>query len=220
MIITIASYKGGVAKTTTAVHLAGYFQTQGDTLLVDGDPSRNASKWNERGGGKFPFLVTDERQALRLSKAVEHIIIDTKARPSFDDFKALVDGCDYLIVPTTPDPLAIDGLMDTISSLNKIKDGNYRILITRAPAKPCTFERDARKSFAQAGLPVFQQSIPNRLIFQKAALHGCLVNQIKPNRQEMKDYINVAKEIEAWLQNKRTKQVLLGTSYPNTEVAL
>ena len=42
MIITVASYKGGVGKTTTAVHLAAYLQSLGPTLLLDGDQTRNA----------------------------------------------------------------------------------------------------------------------------------------------------------------------------------
>ena len=44
MFITVASYKGGVGKTTTAVHLAAYLQTLAATLLIDGDPNRSATK--------------------------------------------------------------------------------------------------------------------------------------------------------------------------------
>jgi len=39
MIITVASFKGGQAKTTTAVHLAAILHEQTPTLLIDGDPN-------------------------------------------------------------------------------------------------------------------------------------------------------------------------------------
>ena len=105
MIITVASFKGGVGKTTTAVHLAAYMQEDAPTLLIDGDPNRSASGWNKRGG--LPFKVVDERQAARFARDYEHIVIDTQARPSLEDLEALVDGCDLLIIPTTPDALML-----------------------------------------------------------------------------------------------------------------
>jgi len=37
MIITLASFKGGVAKSTTAIHLAELLQESAPTLLVDHD---------------------------------------------------------------------------------------------------------------------------------------------------------------------------------------
>jgi chromosome partitioning protein len=58
MIITVASYKGGVGKTTTAIHLAAYFQRLAPTLLIDGDIIRASTKWSHRGNGKgYPFKV-------------------------------------------------------------------------------------------------------------------------------------------------------------------
>jgi anion-transporting ArsA/GET3 family ATPase len=76
LIVTVASFKGGQAKTTTAVHLAALLNEQNPTLLVDGDPNRSATSWNKRKG--FPFKVVDEKQAVRFAKEFEHVVIDTQ----------------------------------------------------------------------------------------------------------------------------------------------
>ena len=72
MIVTVASFKGGVGKTTTALHLAAYFQTKTNTLLVDGDLNRSALEWANRG--ELPFKVVDEKQAVKFARTYEHII--------------------------------------------------------------------------------------------------------------------------------------------------
>ena len=50
MIVTVASFKGGVGKTTTAIHLAAFLQGYAETLLIDADPNRSAQSWASRGG--------------------------------------------------------------------------------------------------------------------------------------------------------------------------
>lgn len=105
MIITITSFKGGVAKTTTAVHLACYLQNRNkkkeQVLLIDGDPNRSCLAWSKRG--QLPVKVIDEKAATRHIKNYEHIIIDTPARPQSEELEALAEGCDILLLPTTPD---------------------------------------------------------------------------------------------------------------------
>jgi chromosome partitioning protein len=53
-ILTITGYKGGVGKSTTAIHLATFLSEQGKTILVDGDQNRTALAWAARGS--LPFL--------------------------------------------------------------------------------------------------------------------------------------------------------------------
>jgi chromosome partitioning protein len=86
MIITVASFKGGVGKTTGAIHLSAYLQDRAPALLVDGDPNRSATGWARRG--HLSFRVVDERQAARFARNYEHCVIYTEAQPEEDDLKA------------------------------------------------------------------------------------------------------------------------------------
>jgi chromosome partitioning protein len=67
MIITIASFKGGVAKTTTAVHLAAYLQDRSPTLLIDGDPNRSATGWSRRASYRLRSWMKDRLPSMRES---------------------------------------------------------------------------------------------------------------------------------------------------------
>lgn len=197
MIITVASFKGGVGKTTTAVHLATYMNELAPTLLIDGDPNRSASGWTKRGS--LPFKVVDERQAARFARDYTHIVIDTQARPSQEDLQALVEGCDLLVIPTTPDALALDALILTVDTLKSLKTDRYRILLTMIPPKPSRDGDDAAAYLEEANLPIFKGRIRRLVAFQKAALAGVPVNAALDPRALLgwEDYFNVGKEITA-----------------------
>lgn len=194
MIITIASFKGGVGKTTTAVHLAVYLQQKSATLLIDGDPNRSATGWGRRG--ELPFKVVDERQAARYAKDYEHIVIDTQARPQQEDLQALTDGCDLLIIPTTPDALALDALIQTVEALKPL-GARYRVLLTVIPPRPSRDGEEARTILNDAGLPLFHNSIRRLVAFQKAALAGVPVYKADDPRAGIgwQDYQRVGQEI-------------------------
>lgn len=195
MIITVASFKGGQAKTTTAVHLAAFFAKRAKTLLIDGDPNRSATSWAKRKG--LPFRVCDERQAARYSRQYDHIVIDTQARPTAEDLQALAEGCDLLIVPCTPDALSLDALFLIVEALEQLGSDRFRILLTIIPPKPSRDGEEAMTTLVEAGLPVFKQGIRRFVAFQKAALHGVPVYEIDDPKAEegWQDYVKIGEEI-------------------------
>ncbi|KYC39595.1 chromosome partitioning protein ParA [Scytonema hofmannii PCC 7110] len=155
MIITLASFKGGVAKTTSAIHLACYFSKLGTTLLVDGDPNRSATGWAKRG--ELPFKVVDLLQASMHSRNFEHVVIDTAARPSREDLEALADGCNLLVLPTTPDALAMDALLQTVDTLKTLGSDRYRVLLTIIPPAPRQTGQQAREAHLSCVMGVVTQ---------------------------------------------------------------
>lgn len=195
MIITVASFKGGVGKTTTAVHLAAILQGHKDTLLIDGDPNRSASGWAKRGA--LPFRVVDERQAARFSRDYQNVVIDTQARPSQEDLEALAGGCDLLVIPSTPDALSLDALTLTVHALQNLAPSRYRILLTMVPPKPSRDGEEAREMLEESKLPLFASSIRRISAFQKAALQGVPVCNVKDPRAELgwQDYAAVGEEM-------------------------
>lgn len=196
MIITLASFKGGVGKSTASVHLAAYFSEKASTVLVDGDPNGSATRWAKPG--HLPFPVVGKHQGPVYARKYEHLIIDTQARPTPQDLKDLAEGCDLLIIPATPDTLSLDALMLTIGELQKLDAERYRVLLNIVPPEPIKEGRIAREALEDAGVPLFNHSIRRLMAFQRAVELGMTVDKLRDERATVgwKDYEMIGQEIE------------------------
>jgi len=183
LIVTVTSYKGGVGKTTTAIHLAAFLQRHAPTLLVDGDAIRSATKWSQRSGDTgLPFKVVTHAQMVSHIRDYQHIIIDTEGNPSDDDFKDLASNCDLLVVPAVPESVATDGLTHTLAKLRSLGNKTHRVLLTMVPPKPRTEGQQLRDMLVSEGIPVFATEIPRLAAFEKAAAEGVPVYGVRDDR--------------------------------------
>lgn len=199
-IITITGYKGGVGKSTTAIHLASFFSGIGKTLLIDGDPNRTSVKWALRGA--LPFKVVNEKESARFIVGSEFVVIDTPARPNSEDLKELSNGCDLLVLPLAPDILGLEAMVETVQNLNS--GASYRALLTIVPPKPSREGEIMKQELIENNIPVFDSFIRRSANFQKSALQGVVVSEIKSplSASAWSDYEAVGKEILSLLEVK------------------
>ena len=113
MIVALLNQKGGVGKTTLALHLAGAWALQGHRVtVVDADPQGSALDWSEqraKEGGPRLFGVlglardTLHREAPEIVRGVDHVVIDGPPRIAGLMRSALL-AADLVLVPAQPSP--------------------------------------------------------------------------------------------------------------------
>ena len=87
-----------------------------------------------------------------------------------------------MVVPTTPDALALNALLKTGTPLRALTRENYRILLTLVPPVPSRDANEVRETLRGICLPLFKAQIPRAVAFQKAALAGTTIDAVRGTR--------------------------------------
>jgi len=209
MVITVVSNKGGVGKTTLAYHLARYLADSAPTALFDGDPNRSALNWATRTPEKLkhPHLRVENVQMMpKVGRQVEHVVIDTTARPSVVDYKDLAQGTDLLIIPVNPDVMSFETALETLRTIRELHADNVAILLTRVAHTQRSIAHAVRQECTAGGVRIFSQEIRLFAAYQHAARLGVAVHevaQLEPQRdntaEAWSDITAVGKELSTMI---------------------
>jgi chromosome partitioning protein len=192
----LLSRKGGVGKTTLALHLSVMAQDAGlRVLLIDLDPQGSAAAWWQAREADTPQLDVAQPGQLEglLEKAraagVDLVIIDT--RPSVEaDAVQVAALSDYVLVPTRP---AILDLRAILGTLDIVKGGRHRAsIVLNACSAPrgggeASSTSDARKALKAFGVPVAPVSIVQRAPLAHALVGGQAVSETEPTSKATKE---------------------------------
>lgn len=212
MLVTVTSHKGGVGKTTSAIHLAAVLAEEygsENVVLVDTDPNESALDQSRRGvelnGVRgLPFRVAGPEEEI----TEDHVVFDSQGRLSGEDLEAALEGSDLLVVPTMPDYPEIKALARFAADVEEASEeirratggggeaAPYRVLLTMVP----WYERlhsPGRSELEDAEVPLFESQVEARKAFKHAAALGVPVSGVKGRaaRAGWADYRKVGKEM-------------------------
>lgn len=187
-LYALAAKKGGVGKTTTALHLAQYLGQRGRTLLLDADTElRSALDWYEGKPGyagwafdALPYSRFEEDG--QVAAGYDSIVLDTKGGEDQNALVQLAAESELLIVPCKPEGVSTKGLIRTLTPLIEQGVGNYRVLITDVPSAPSMDGVNLKYSLKEQGVPVFETMIRRAAAVGKAADEGVAVRDVKGDR--------------------------------------
>lgn len=196
-VISVGNMKGGVGKTTTAVHLAQQLGRKGKTLLVDADEELQCAVYWRAGdfeGWTFDALPFREFTPEK-AEGYEYVILDTKGNEQGNDLVSLARGSDLLVIPTKPDGLSATGLIRTLTPLVDAGVTNYRVLIV---ANVGGRGEELRDALAEQEVPVMTTLVRQSTAVGDAAERRLPLEAYTTNRYAKLvalDYGSVAREV-------------------------
>ena len=203
-VIAVLNQKGGVGKTTIAVHLARAFQLSGNkVLLVDSDPQGSARDWAAAKSEQPLTVVGLDRPALvdkdtRRIADVGIVVID--GAPQLKDMTvSAIKAADMVVIPVQPSPYdiwATAELVDLVKQRIEITDG--RVQAAFVVSRVITGTRLGREIFEALddyGLPILKAQISQRIIYAVSAANGETAMDVEPGGIAAREVRTLADEI-------------------------
>jgi chromosome partitioning protein len=209
MIVALLNQKGGVGKTTLALHLAGQWARRGKRItLIDADPQGSALDWSEqraRSGAERLFGVvglardTIHREAPELAHDVDHIVIDGPPRIAALLRSALLSA-DLVLVPVQPSPLdgwASAEMLALIAEARIFRPTLLARFVLNRCATGTVIARETAQNLADHDPPALTARIGQRVIFADAARTGQLAFELDNDGPAAREIVALVAEIEA-----------------------
>lgn len=195
-VISLASAKGGVGKSTLAVNLAAAMVEDGKSVLIlDMDPQGSAMLWDElrtrRVGWPLPPLVKSMtlsglRAALRAAslEGTDYVVLDMPGISS-KDVEETLRFSDLVLVPSRASIIDIAPATITIEAAMRL--GKTFCYVMNFVPEDKTMYRAVKSQLEDAGLMVAATAIPDSQTFPSAFMWGKTAIEQEPDGAAAKE---------------------------------
>lgn len=179
----IVSQKGGVGKSTLAVHLAALAAETQKVILMDLDPQGSAMEWGNRRGDRPPDITPAHPASLtkEIERAKEDgydlAVIDTAPHADHAALQA-ARAADLVVVPCRPATFDLAAISATLD-LCKLANKQAVVVINCAPIRSRVVQ-EAIEAVEEKGGTVSPVIIRQRVSFQHCLIDGRTAGEFEP----------------------------------------
>ena len=182
MILTFASSKGGVGKSTTCAAVASAMALDG-ARVIDLDQNRTLDRWSRKA--PIPGLTVSAIEPQKFgaffreqeaSQEHDHICIDLPGNREVTLFKALARS-DLVVIPAQASEPDLREALVVVSDIRDVGDTTgrkipYRLLLTKVYPLRTRVTDFAYAELARLGLPLFRTALVERSAYREMFLNG------------------------------------------------
>jgi chromosome partitioning protein len=198
MIIVIANSKGGVGKSTLAVHLAAWLDRQGHSVtLADCDTQQSSSEWIREAAPNVKAVRLDNPEIILselplLGQDADFVIADGPGSQT-ETSRALLLRADMAIVPCKASMLEVRALAkatDVLRTAQDIRGGIPKaIIVLSMVGKNYRLTQDMKDAAAALALPMAHTAMILRQIYADAPGQGSTVWDLGSRGKEAADEV-------------------------------
>lgn len=184
MIIVVANSKGGVGKSTLAVHLAAWLHQQGHSVtLADCDTQQSSSEWIREAEPGVKAVRLDNPDVIlnelpQLNQEADFVVADGPGSQT-ETSRALLLRADMAIVPCKASMLEVRALAKATEVLRQAQDIRagqpHATIVLSMVGKHYRLTKDMKDAAAALNLPLANEAMILRQIYADAPGQGAVV---------------------------------------------